>query len=74
MDKENSTGTYLNSTVGNFVSNDESETADIMMVLSISIASVGAVANFTVVTAFLNHIKLRRKIPNIFIINQVTQE
>ena len=34
-------------------------------------ASVGIVANLTVIVVFLNHKKLRRKIPNIFIINQV---
>ena len=34
-------------------------------------ASVGIVTNLTVIVVFLNHKKLRRKIPNIFIINQV---
>ena len=36
-----------------------------------SVASVGIIANLTVIVVFLNHKKLRRKIPNIFIINQV---
>ena len=36
-----------------------------------SIASVGIVANLMVIITFLNHKKLRKKIPNIFIINQV---
>ena len=35
------------------------------------IASVGLVTNLTVIVVFLNHRKLRRKIPNICIINQV---
>ena len=35
------------------------------------IASVGMVTNLTVIVVFLNHRKLRRKIPNICIINQV---
>ena len=35
-----------------------------------SVASVGIIANLTVIVVFLNHKKLRRKIPNIFIINQ----
>ena len=36
------------------------------------IASVGIVANFTVIFAFLKHKQLRRKIPNMFIIDQVS--
>ena len=35
-------------------------------------ASVGIVGNLNVIVVFLNHKKLRRKIPNIFIINQVS--
>ena len=34
-------------------------------------ASLGIVTNLTVIVVFLNHKKLRRKIPNIFITNQV---
>ena len=41
-------------------------------IISTSIASVGIIANLTVVIAFVNNKKLRRKIPNIFIINQVS--
>ena len=41
-------------------------------IISMSIASVGIIANLTVVIAFVNNKKLRRKIPNIFIINQVS--
>ena len=44
---------------------------DVMPILQIVIASVGICANFTVVFAFLNHKQLRRKVPNMFIINQV---
>ena len=47
------------------------QTIDIMMILSTLIASVGIVANFTVIIVFLKDKKLRKKIPNIFIINQV---
>ena len=36
------------------------------------IASVGIVTNLTVIVVFLNHRKLRRKVPNICIINQVS--
>ena len=35
------------------------------------ISSVGIIANGTVAIVFLNHKKLRQKIPNMFIINQV---
>ena len=45
---------------------------DSMAMVSAAIASVGIIANLTVAVAFLNHQKLRRKIPNIFIINQVS--
>ena len=44
---------------------------DIMMLLQCIIASVGIIANLTVVIVFQNHKQLRRKIPNRFIINQV---
>ena len=47
---------------------------DIMVILQNLIASVGIVANCTVVVVFLNHKKFRRKIPNLFIINQVGGE
>ena len=56
--------TEMNSTVSKY-SND-------MLILSDTIASVGTIANLTVAVAFLNHRKLRKKIPNIFIINQVS--
>ena len=46
---------------------------DTVAILSTIIASVGIFSNLTVVIAFLNHKKLRRKIPNIFIINQVSE-
>ena len=36
-----------------------------------AISSIGIVTNFTVIIVFLNDKKLRKKIPNIFIINQV---
>ena len=42
-----------------------------ILVITSAIASVGIVSNLTVIIVFLNHKKLRRKIPNIFIINQV---
>ena len=52
---------------------DVSDKLDVMMILQMLIASVGIVANFTVVFAFLNHKQLRAKIPNMFIINQVSK-
>ena len=51
---------------------DNTKKIDIVRILSIIIASVGIVSNFTVIVAFLNHKTFRRKIPNIFIINQVS--
>ena len=45
---------------------------DIMTIVQSSIASIGITSNFIVVIAFLNDRMLRRKIPNIFIINQVS--
>ena len=44
---------------------------DVLAILSATIASIGIIANMTVAVAFLNHRKLRKKIPNIFIVNQV---
>ena len=51
----------------------ESET-DVMMILSSTTASLGIISNLTVVIVFLRDKKLRTKIPNIFIINQVSIE
>ena len=44
---------------------------DSIRIIQSTTASVGIIANLTVVVVFLNHKNLRRKIPNIFIINQV---
>ena len=44
---------------------------DVLAILSAAIASIGIIANMTVTVAFLNHQNLRKKIPNIFIVNQV---
>ena len=69
---------FLNVTAA-FDHNDTTETRlveptgtiDVMVLLYAIIASVGIVANAAVIFAFVNHKKLRGKIPNIFIINQV---
>ena len=45
---------------------------EVMMILQSVIASVGVLVNLLVVVVFLNHKTLRCKIPNIFIINQVS--
>ena len=42
-----------------------------ILIIQSTIASVGIVANLNVIIVFLNHKKLRRKIPIIFIVNQV---
>ena len=44
---------------------------DTVSILAIIIAGVGVISNFTVIVAFVNNKKLGKKIPNIFIINQV---
>ena len=46
-------------------------TLEIMEIVQLSIAPVGITGNLTVIVVFLNHRKLRRKIPNRFIVNQV---
>ena len=49
----------------------KSKRFDVMTILQMIIATVGIIANLTVVFAFLNHKQLRKKVPNMFIINQV---
>ena len=44
---------------------------DAMEIVQLSIAPVGIIGNLTVIVVFLNHQKLRRKIPNRLIVNQV---
>ena len=51
---------------------EESNDLDMMMIIHSTTASVGIIANLTVVVVFLNHKKFRRKIPNVFIINQAS--
>ena len=51
----------------------QNEQFDVMMLLlQCIIATVGIIANLTVAIVFLNHKELRQKIPNRFIINQVS--
>ena len=59
----------LNSTLENY-RQENSRSLSILIIQS-TIASFGIVASLTVIVVFLNHRKLRRKIPNIFVINQV---
>ena len=51
---------------------EENSNFDVMRILQIIISSVGIMANLTVVVVFVNHKQLRRKVPNMFIINQVS--
>ena len=67
--------TFPDNIVINATSSGAAETDGIlftMMVIHSTIASGGIVTNFTVIVVFLNHKILRKKIPNIFIINQVS--
>ena len=45
---------------------------DVMDVFRLSIAPLGIIGNLTVIVVFLGHRKLRRKILNRFIVNQVS--
>ena len=56
----------------NVTSQKSSENTDVIMIINSIVASVGVIGNLTVVIVLLNHRKLRRKIPNIFIILQVS--
>ena len=60
-------------TKNNVTAAEEDFTAKIITVFHSVIASVGIIGNFTVIVVFLNHQKFRRKIPNIFILNQVSK-
>ena len=50
---------------------NDGKSLEYMVICQSIIASVGILANMTVVAVLLNHRKLRCKIPNLFIINQV---
>ena len=50
---------------------EEDYNVNYMTIASAIIASVGVVANLTVVVAFARHKELRQKVPVIFVINQV---
>ena len=50
---------------------EKSKGLDVMMILRLILSSVGIVGNLNVLIVFLSHKKYRKKIPNIFIINQV---
>ena len=66
---------YENDTImsPNLIERQGGPNLDIMVILQNTIASVGIVANFIVVIVFLNDRKLTWKIPNMFIINQVSK-
>ena len=65
MDQENENVTYI------IANEDDSGNFNAMKIVILVIACVGVVTNIIVVIVFLNDRKLRRKIPNICIINQV---
>ena len=60
----------MNATVSSVT--DTSEDVDIMMIIRLILSSVGIIGNLNVLIVLLNHKKFRKKIPNIFIINQVS--
>ena len=49
----------------------EDKTQELIFIFQSIISLVGTVANTTVVVVFMKHKKLRKKITNIFLINQV---
>ena len=55
----------------NSSNNNSDSILPVNIIIHSTIACIGIVANATVVIVFLKHKKLRRKVPNIFIINQV---
>ena len=63
--------TIDNETFLSNISSVDNEREDSIRIIQSTTASVGIIANLTVIVVFLDHKKLRRKIPNIFIINQV---
>ena len=73
----NATNTTVYGIISNFIVTvssvpDTSKDVDVMMTFRLILSSVGILGNLTVVIVFLNHKKLRKKIPNIFIIHQVS--
>ena len=65
----NNSSVAVNETLSN--EKTTSDRFNIMQILQSIIASVGITANLTVIIVFLSHRKLRLKIPNRFIVNQV---
>ena len=51
--------------ISNISGLDDNPRADSIRIIQSSVASVGIVANLTVIVVFLNHKKFRQKIPNI---------
>ena len=68
MDQEDENVTDFTNTTAN---EDNSENFNGMKIVILVIACVGIITNAVVAIVFLNDRKLRRKIPNICIINQV---
>ena len=66
------TSAHLNVSTVEYKSGENTDKISTMGVVHCVIASVGIVTNLTVIVVFLNHRKLRRKVPNICIINQVS--
>ena len=69
-DITNTTNTSVNTTSSRV--KDSSKNVDVIMTFRLILSSVGIVGNLNVLIVFLSHNKLRKKIPNIFIINQVS--
>ena len=76
MDVNNFNGTERSHTTVNLNGSETNlegvvNNLDVMEIVQLSIAPAGIIGNLTVIVVFLNHKKLRHKIPNRFIVNQV---
>ena len=68
---ENKTSVIGRNFLATYDSDYDRSKGQVIRVTQSTIASVGIVSNLTITVVFLNHKKLRRKIPIFFIINQV---
>ena len=67
----NDSSVAMNETLSN--EKTSSDRFNVMQILQSVIASVGITANLTVIIVFLSHRKFRLKVPNRFIVNQVSK-
>ena len=69
---QNKTSSAVAIATTSFASSNDNAREETIRIIQSTVASVGIISNLTVIVVFVNHKKLRRKIPNIFIMNQVS--